>query len=211
MSIHEVKPYCIGLTGNIGSGKSTVIRLFKRMGAAIIIADEIAREVTQSGQPALQNIRSHFGENVIDENGLLNRTALRHIIFANQEERRWLEALLHPLIRQRMQNTITRLGKVPYCIIEIPLLLNRENYPYVQRILLVSADRDTQLHRVMQRDHCSKEHAMTILATQPDEQNRMQLADDILVNNESPEVLELQVEKLHKSYLRLARKWDLSH
>jgi len=209
MSIQKVNPYCVGLTGNIGSGKSTVIQLFKQRGAAIIIADEVAREVTQKEQPAVASIRQHFGETVVDEQGYLKRVALRDIIFKNPAQRLWLEQLLHPLIRQAIEEKVANIKQNTYCLIEIPLLLKREDYPYLQRVLLVTADRKTQLTRVLHRDKCSLEQANSILESQPDEKSRRRLADDIIVNNGSTTLLEKEVVQLHERYLHQAQLKNL--
>ncbi|WP_165482111.1 dephospho-CoA kinase [Legionella busanensis] len=195
--------FCIGLTGNIGSGKSTAISFFKSLGATVIIADEIARQITAPAQPALQKIIEHFGLSVITSEGQLNRAQLREIIFNNKEERLWLESLLHPLIRQTIENKIKN-SQGPYCVIEIPLLTNRKDYPYLDRILVIFASPTMQVNRVVNRDSCSKEQVFAMLATQPQESLRLQLADDILLNDSSLEQLEANIRKLHGKYLQLA-------
>lgn len=202
MSTLKASLYCVGLTGNIASGKSSVIQYFKELGVAVIVADEIARQVTLPGQPALLQIKEHFGDEILDEHGRLHRSALRDIIFRNSLERKWLEQLLHPLIRQAIRAQIAALSNTPYCIIEIPLLLNRTDYPYLKRVLLVTADREIQIARVMTRDHCTRLQAEAILAVQPDEQTRLLLADDVILNNGSLKQLREQVINLHACYLK---------
>ncbi|WP_345788916.1 dephospho-CoA kinase [Legionella gresilensis] len=197
--------FCIGLTGNIGSGKSTAISFFKSLGATVIIADQIARQITTPGQPALLKIKEHFGLNVITPEGQLNRSHLREIIFNNKEERLWLENLLHPLIRQAIEDKVKN-SQGPYCVIEIPLLTNRKDYPYLDRILVIFASPTMQVSRVVNRDSCSKEQVFAMLATQPHESLRLQLADDILLNDSSIERLEANIRKLHRKYLQLAHE-----
>lgn len=195
--------YCVGLTGNIASGKSTVAAFFKNKGVMVISADEIAREITAPHEPALTLIKDHFGHEVITTQGELNRSALRTIIFENPKERLWLEGLLHPLIRQRIIEEIAE-SPSPYSVIEIPLLKDREVYPYLNRILVILANREEQIRRVMNRDNCSREHAKAILAVQPEELSREKIADDIVINTGSLSELEEKIEKLHQMYLQLA-------
>ncbi|STX28932.1 dephospho-CoA kinase [Legionella beliardensis] len=195
--------FCVGLTGNIGSGKSTAISIFKSLGAAVIIADDIAKELTMPNQPAFKLIKEHFGAQIITETGQLNRAQLRTIIFNHAEERIWLENLLHPLIRKQiMINVFNSQG--PYAVIEIPLLYSRIDYPYLDRILVILADFKTQLARILQRDLCTEEQALAILATQSNETLRRELADDIVINDNSLEQLQHDIRKLHGKYLQLA-------
>ncbi|MGQ3887452.1 dephospho-CoA kinase [Legionella sp. CNM-1927-20] len=197
--------FCVGLTGNIGSGKSTAISFFKSLGATVIIADEIARQITAPGQPAFLKIKEHFGLSVITQEGQLNRAHLREIVFKNKEERLWLERLLHPLIRQAIESEAKN-SQGPYCVIEIPLLTSRKEYPYLDRILVIFASPTIQVNRVVKRDSCTKNQVFAMLATQPNESLRLQLADDILFNDSSIEHLEANIRKLHRKYLQLARE-----
>jgi dephospho-CoA kinase len=198
--------YCVGVTGNIASGKTTTLGLFQILGAHIISADKIARKLTDINQPALIAIKNHFGESIITSTGHLDRAALRKIIFNNSAERIWLEALLHPLIRNAIQAEIVNLSKfqVPYCLIEIPLLKSKEDYPYLNRVLVLLSDADTQIKRIIKRDCVDKAHAEAILSTQPSIENMIHLADDQLNNNETNEKLLKSIKKLHKKYLQLA-------
>lgn len=197
--------FCIGLTGTIGSGKSTVAQLFQTLGIDIISADKISRSLTIPGQPALEEIRQHFGADITNKEGELDRRKLRKLIFTNPTERQWLENLLHPLIRQGIEAKINK-AKGPYLIIEIPLLLSRENYPYLNRILLVIAEPETQIQRIMTRDKITREQAIKMLDTQPANQLRINLADDLIHNQGSLEELTQQVETLHIKYLTEAEK-----
>lgn len=198
--------YCIGLTGNIASGKSTVITCFESLGIEIISADKIARQLTEPKTPAFDTISNYFGSSSLHSDGSLNRNFLRSVIFKNKEKRIWLENLLHPLIREKIYlqaiNTVSA-----YCVLEIPLLLNRNDYPYINRILVVLSDVKVQLNRVMQRDNCHLAQAQAILATQPNELERRKIADDLITNNTTLDVLKKQVAELHQVYLKKAKEY----
>ena len=195
--------YCIGLTGNIASGKSTVAGYFSKLGVTVINADDIAKKLTASKQPAFHEIISHFGQSVLTTTGELDRRHLRQLIFNNSNERLWLEKLLHPLIRNQIEHEI---GKIttPYCLIEIPLLTDRFNYPYLNRVLLVQAEPEQQIARFMSRDKGSREDAIAILATQADKNTQLKLADDILINTDSLAELQAGVVVLHNKYMQHA-------
>ncbi|KTC92886.1 MULTISPECIES: dephospho-CoA kinase [Legionella] len=195
--------YCVGLTGNIASGKSTVSHFLKRRGIAVISADEVARELTLANQPALIAIAKHFGKSVIHSNGELNRFALREMIFKDPKQRLWLEQLLHPLIRQLIQEKI-KTSAGPYVIIEIPLLNSRSDYPYLDRVLLIVANHEQKVSRVMARDHSNQEQAEAILATQVNETTHRGFADDIVNNDGSLNDLAKKIEILHQQYLQFA-------
>ncbi|WP_298625968.1 dephospho-CoA kinase [uncultured Legionella sp.] len=192
--------YCVGLTGNIASGKSTVANLFSELGIKIINADQVSRELTAPNTIAYKEIISHFGTKIILENGELNRRQLREHIFTNPDERVWLERLLHPLIRQELEQQI-QLCTTPYCVVEIPLLIDKKNYPYLNRILLVTSSLDIQIKRVMMRDHCTKEQALAIISVQPNIRERLKCADDVLVNDSNQDELKEAVSELHFKYL----------
>lgn len=192
--------FSIGLTGNIASGKSTVATIFSELGIDVINADQISRDLTVIGSPALKEIVNHFGAHVLSEDGTLNRKHLRELIFGNSEERVWLEQLLHPLIRQELEKRI-KCCTSAYCILEIALLIDKTHYPYLDKILLVTAPQDVQIARVMERDQGTKEHALAILSSQPDLAKRLKSADDMLVNDSGFEELKFKVEQLHQKYL----------
>ncbi|WP_133140173.1 dephospho-CoA kinase [Legionella genomosp. 1] len=196
--------FTIGLTGNIASGKSTVINLFKSLGANIIIADDIARELTQSGSPVLETIKAHFGPSVITAGNELNRAALRRIIFDDAKERLWLEALLHPLIQKTIAERIAWHNSTTYSVIEIPLLKDRNNYPYLDRILALIANEEVQIARVIARDHCDVAQAKKIIASQPSIEERKAIADDLLINDGNLDELINNIKNLHEKYLQLA-------
>lgn len=192
--------YSVGLTGNIASGKSTVAELFSNLGIEIINADQVSRELTVRNSTAYKEIINRFGTEVTLENGELNRRLLRDNIFANPEERAWLECLLHPLIRQRLEQQI-QLCTTPYCVVEIPLLLDKKNYPYLNRILLVTAPIDIQIKRVMARDQCTEEQALAIISVQPDIGERIKYADDVIVNDSGLNELKAAVMSVHFKYM----------
>ncbi len=194
--------YCVGLTGPIASGKSTVAALFVQLGAQLIDADQIARQLTAKDQPALANIIAHFGPQFLDANGELHRRLLRDLIFKHPEERGWLERLLHPLIRQKIE---ARLHSAPtlYYIVEIPLLSDKSSYPYLNRTLVVLTEPSIQNQRVMQRDQHTAEQVQAIVQAQADEKIYRSLADDIIINNGSLQDLEQAVLQLHQKYCAL--------
>ena len=198
--------YCFGLTGSIASGKSTVAKIFSQLGIDIISADHIAKALVQPNQPALEKIIQHFGPSITLDNGELNRRHLRELIINNPEDRLWLENLLHPLIRETIQQDIFDC-KSPYCIIEIPLLTSTLNYPYLNRVLLILATPEQQVTRIQTRDKCSKQQASALLeTTRIEDEKRLKIADDVIVNDGSLEVLQQQVLALHAKYLLVAKK-----
>ncbi|KTD75127.1 dephospho-CoA kinase [Legionella waltersii] len=193
--------YSVGLTGNIASGKSTVAHLFSKLGVQVINADNIARELTAKNSPIYLQIVSHFGKSILDQSDHLNRPKLREIIFKDLKQKEWLEQLLHPAIRIKMQQEVSKTNSA-YCLIEIPLLTSKDDYPYLNRILVVTAPIETQVMRVVTRDNCSKQHALDILASQPSLSSRLALADDVLINDNTIQALKSKVEKLHHRYLQ---------
>ncbi|KTD21464.1 dephospho-CoA kinase [Legionella israelensis] len=190
---------CIGLTGNIATGKSTVSEEFKKYGAKIINADSIARKLTEKGTAAYHEIIKHFNEDIVKKDGELDRKKLREIIFSQPEEKKWLENLLHPLIRQHIQKEIISTQN-DYIIIEIPLYFKREDYPYIDRVLLVTAPESLQIERIMQRDQCSKEEAMATINHQPDLKKRLSIADDVICNDGNLSTLKQRIDELNRKY-----------
>ncbi len=193
----------IGLTGGVASGKSTVARLFEDLGVPLIDTDVVAREVVEPGEPALAAIRNEFGAEVIDADGRLERRKLRSIVFADNEKRRRLEALLHPRIRARV---LAHLGRVeaPYVIIAVPLLVETDFAKLVDRVLVVDAAVETQLERLMQRDGSTRTEAEAMVAAQTRRDARLARADDVIDNAGALESTRAQVEALHRRYLQLA-------
>lgn len=194
--------FTIGLTGGIASGKSTVSGLFASYGIEIIDADIIAREIVDSQKLVLNKIIQEFGKNILDSQKHLNRSALRAIIFTDPSKRKWLEELLHPLIRTEMQNRAHQ-SQSPYCIQVIPLLNLPHNYG-IQRILAIDIKRSKQIRRVIKRDEISPSQARAILNIQTKRKQRLAIADDVIINNGNIEQLKKQVQKLHMFYLKQA-------
>ncbi len=194
--------YIVGLTGGIGSGKTTIANYFSDLGVTIVDADIIAREVVAKGSHALLEIASYFGENVINENGELNRAALRTKVFSNTNDKQWLNNLLHPLIRQEMI-TQTQSATSPYCILVVPLLIENNLMNLVNTILVIDVDTDTQLLRASQRDDNAKTDIQKIINSQISRAERLNHADDIIDNQYQTTVkLKESVEKLHQKYLQ---------
>jgi dephospho-CoA kinase len=194
----------VGLTGGIGSGKSVVADCFMKLGVPIIDADHVARHITMPGMPATKLIVDHFGHDVLQSDGSLNRGALRQQIFNDADQRQWLEELLHPLILQDIQRQISEI-KAPYCITVIPLLFEVDYHHFVNRTLVVDASEETQLQRTIARDKISRETAMKMLLAQAKRNERLEKANDVIQNDGGLAELMPQVEKLHQKYLEMAK------
>lgn len=195
--------YCVGLTGNIASGKSTVALLFNQLGTPVFNADNIAKEITLKGAIAYDDIVSHFGLCILNDNQQVDRKKLRDIVFANPKQRIWLEQLLHPKIRQQLESQVATC-KAPYCVVEIPLLKEKKNYTYINRVLLVTCPIELQVKRIIARDQSTEAQALAIIATQPSLKERLKLADDILENIMDVNELKKAVELLHLNYIKFA-------
>lgn len=192
--------YIVGLTGGIASGKTTVSDYFKHLGVDIIDADVIAREVVAPGTAGLQAIKEKFGSQVLLENGELNRVKLREIVFANNNDKDWLNALLHPIIRNEMQKQ-TKEAHSAYCILSVPLLIENGLDEMVNRTLVVDIDEATQLQRALTRDGSSEQTIKGIMSAQASRESRLSKADDVIHNNKDIKWLQQQVDILHKKYL----------
>lgn len=196
--------WLVGLTGGIGSGKSTVAEIFARCGAHVVDADDAARWVVEPGQPGLEQLVARFGEQIVQADGRLDRAALRQLIFTDPQQRLWVEQLLHPLIRQAIADNLA--GAVAdYAILVSPLLIERGQYRKVQRVLVVDVPEAVQLQRVLQRDGASEEQARAILQAQLSRSERLQYADDVISNAGSLQELERQVLHMHQQYLQRIR------
>ena len=193
----------VGITGGIGSGKSAVSDRFAERGIDVVDADLASRAVVEPGRPALEAIRAHFGDAVISEDGTLDRAALRHKVFADPDERRWLEALLHPLIAEEIRSGIGA-ARSPYAILVSPLLFESGQVNMVSRVLVVDVPESLQISRTAVRDGNSEEQVRAIMAAQTDRQTRLARADDVIVNDGSLDDLDRQVDALHQRYLDLA-------
>ncbi|WP_236200411.1 dephospho-CoA kinase [Pseudomonas pseudonitroreducens] len=197
-----MKPWILGLTGGIGSGKSAAAEHFAALGIHMVDADHAARWVVEPGRPALAKIVERFGEAVLLPDGQLNRAALRERIFKAEDERRWLEQLLHPLIGQEIASNLAQ-AQSPYAILVSPLLVESGQYRMTQRVLVVDTPEHLQLERTMRRDQVSEEQVRAILKAQALRDDRLKHADDVLLNDGDLSHLHQQVERLHQIYLGL--------
>ncbi len=189
----------IGLTGGIGSGKSTACEIFSELGVPIIDADIVARKVVQAGMPALQLIKEKFGEDIITKDGLLDREKARDQIFTNEIDRKKLENILHPVIYERIIHETKNIDS-SYCIISIPLLLETEALDIIDRVLIIDVSEKLQLSRASVRDNASLNDIERIIQTQISRDNRLAAADDIINNEGDIENLRRQIHNLHKFY-----------
>ncbi|WP_394167593.1 dephospho-CoA kinase [Photobacterium piscicola] len=194
----------IGLTGGIGSGKTTVANMFADYGIDLIDADIIAREVVAVGSVGLARITKKFGNRILLSDGNLDRSQLRTVIFSDPQLKNWLNQLLHPLIREKMLADIER-ATSPYCLLIVPLMIENNLQTMADRLLVVDVDQQTQIMRTQQRDNVSLEQIKNILAAQASRQQRLDAADDIICNNSDNQALLTQVAQLHLHYLALAQ------
>ncbi len=199
------RPLVVGLTGGIGSGKSTVADFFQALDVPVIDADAIAHALVDPGQPALAEIVAAFGESCIDASGRLDRAWLRERVFSDSTRRHRLEAILHPKIRMEIRELIKGVAG-PYCVVVIPLLLETEQQDLVDRVLVVDCTQDHQLDRASARDGRTRGEILAIMAIQAPRESRLAIADDIIRNNGSLDELRLQVLLQHERYLEIATR-----
>lgn len=195
----------IGVTGGIGSGKSAVTDFFAAKSIAIIDADLAARMVVEPGRPALAAIADHFGPGILTREGVLDRRQLRDIIFQDDGERRWLEALLHPLIGEHIIQELS-LVESSYAILVSPLLIEAGQIELVDQLLVVDVPETLQIQRTMNRDQMSEEQTRRVIQSQASRKQRLAKADDIVDNSGTLEQLHHSLETLHQRYLALAAK-----
>lgn len=195
--------FTVGLTGGIGSGKSTVSDLFAALGVDIIDTDEISRALTSSGQPALDKIREQFGPDLVAADGALDRARMRTLAFSDPSARQALQDILHPLIREEVRNRLSS-AKGAYSIVVVPLLVESRGYKFADRILVVDCSEEQQVERVMQRSGLTKDQVMAIMRTQSRRDERLAAADDVIVNDAGIAELHEKVAQLHEMYLTLA-------
>lgn len=196
--------FTIGLTGGIGSGKSSVAACFVQLGVPVIDTDEIARELTSPGAPALEAIRDAFGDGVFLPDGALDRDALRRRIFADPRGRHQLEDILHPRIRRAVLDALTQVS-APYAVIVVPLLIETGAYrDVVNRVLVVDCPEAVQVERVMARNGLARSEVDAILAAQVTREARLDAADDVLENVGAQDALLPEVMRLHQRYLAAA-------
>jgi dephospho-CoA kinase len=194
--------FIVGLTGGIGSGKSTVSEIFHDQGIQVIDADTIARDLVIPDTPCFKAIVEHFGEDVLETNGTLNRAYLRELIFNDDSQKKWLESLLHPAIREEIDRQISE-SKSAYIILSVPLLIESDQYDFVDRVLVIDVPEKTQLERIKARDASSEKLIREIMASQVSRERRHAVADDTLDNSGSQDTLRQQVLLLHEHYLQI--------
>ena len=190
----------IGLTGGIGSGKTAVSDSFQALGIDVVDADLASRVVVQKGKPCLLKIAQHFGEDILTKEAELDRAKLREIIFKSEEEKNWLESLLHPAIANQIQDELNA-SKSPYTILVSPLLLETNQKDFCSKVLVVDVPVETQVERTLKRDGVSKEQVQAIINSQISRNDRLNLADEVIVNDGTLEDLEIAVKILHEKFL----------
>ena len=192
----------VGLTGGIGSGKSTVARLFGDLGVHWVDADDVAREVVEPATPALAGIAEHFGQGILTPEGALDRAQLRAIVFQEPEERVWLESLLHPIIREELIRQLNPENyPLPYVLLVSPLLLETDQHELVDRIIVIDVPKAVQLERTMARDTNSREQVERIIAAQISREDRLARANDVIDNDRPLDDVSRQVRELHERLL----------
>lgn len=196
------KPWVLGLTGGIASGKSAAAQRFAELGVHVVDADQASRWVVEPGRPALAALAERYGAALLQADGSLDRGALRKVIFEDAQERRWVEALLHPLIAEEIARSLAS-ATSPYAVFVSPLMVESGQYRITQRLLVVDAPEAVRVARTLLRDHTTPEQVQAILKAQASREQRLALADDVLVNDRDLAWLHSEVERLHTFYLTL--------
>lgn len=199
------RPYRVGLTGGIASGKSTAAKFFGALGVPIIDTDQLARDVVEPGQPPLERLVERFGPGILTEDGHLDRPALRNIVFSDPKARADLEALTHPAIGAAVEARSTELGGI-YQILVLPLLVEKNLGSQLNRVLVVDCDEELQIRRLQTRDGSTLEQARAILNAQASRTSRLKAAHDVIKNEGDMSAVREQVEQLHARYLELAQQ-----
>ncbi|EGA65319.1 dephospho-CoA kinase [Vibrio brasiliensis] len=195
----------IGLTGGIASGKTTVANLFEQeFGIEIVDADVIARQVVEPGSAGLEQITQHFGPEVIEADGTLNRARLREIIFADPSQKEWLNNLLHPMIREQMLQQLETVQS-DYALLVIPLMVENNLQSLADKVVVVDVDPETQIQRTVERDQVDQRQAEAIVASQASREQRLAIADYVIKNNTKNQKLLYQITELHKKFLEMCR------
>ena len=196
----------IGLTGGIGSGKSAAGNEFSKLGITVIDADLVAKEAASKYSIAYKNIVDHFGNDILDDFENIDRKKLRDIIFSKPSQKEILESFLHPVIKENITNQILS-SKSDYTIIMVPLIFETNSMNQYQRILVVDCDEELQISRATKRDNSNKEDIQKILNSQASREERLSIADEVILNNSSIEFLKQEVLKVHKIYMDLVNEW----
>ncbi|KLN64140.1 MULTISPECIES: dephospho-CoA kinase [Vibrio] len=196
----------IGITGGIASGKTTVADLFhQNFGIEIVDADIVARQVVEPESQGLKAIEQHFGDSVIQQDGTLDRAKLRKIIFSNPSQKKWLNHLLHPMIRTEMMTQLAEV-KSDYALLVIPLMVENNLQSLADKVLVVDVDEKTQIQRTIERDHVDAAQAKAILSSQASREQRLAIADYVIKNNTENQKLLSQITELHKKFLEIGRE-----
>ena len=199
----SARPFRVGLTGGIASGKSTAAKFFGALGVPILDSDQVAREVVEPGQPPLERLVERFGRSILTADGHLDRPALREIVFSDPRARADLEALTHPAIGAAMEARSAAAGG-PYQILVIPLLVEKNLGSQVSRVLVVDCDEELQIRRLRDRDGSTPQQVQAILRAQAPRAARLKVADDVIHNDADMSAVQAQVAALHARYLELA-------
>ncbi len=200
-----MRPFRVGLTGGIASGKSTAAKFFGALGVPILDSDQIAREVVEPGQPPLERLVERFGPKILTADGHLDRPALRDIVFSDPKARTDLEALTHPAIGAAMEARSAAAGG-PYQVLVIPLLVEKNLSAHVDRVLVVDCEEELQMRRLRDRDGSTPAQVLAILKAQAPRAARLKAADDVIHNDTDMSTLREQVTSLHARYLELASR-----
>jgi len=203
--------FVVGLTGGIGSGKSALSRHFEAFGILVIDADQVAREVVEPGEPALDSIVARFGTESLLENGSLDRRHLREVVFAAPKQRNWLEQLLHPIIRDRIMQKLEQ-SDSRYTILTSPLLLETDQHLLVNHVIVVDAPEALQIQRTIARDSSTAEQVKSIISAQMERTERLSKADDVVDNSATENDLQPLALALHEKFLKQAQQdWEAEH
>ena len=195
--------FIVGLTGGIGSGKTVASDRFEELGVKVVDADIASRVVVENGQPALYSIEGKFGSDVISDDGSLNRAKLREIIFKDNEAKSWLEALLHPLIAKHISDEISR-ATSKYAVLVSPLLFETSQFEMCNRTLLIDVSKEAQILRTAARDNVSKSQVEKIISSQMDRDQKINKADDVIVNDGEINDLISKIDDIHQKYIEIA-------
>ena len=194
----------IGLTGGIGSGKSAVATLFKDIGVDLIDADDLARDSLNINSEGYKLFIEEFGDKYLDENKNINRELIRKLIFNDSDAKSKLENIIHPIVRSGIE-TFIRNTKSNYCIIVVPLIFETNSSKIYDRVLVIDCDVDVQISRTSKRDNQAKSDIENIINKQATREQRLSIADDVIVNNGSLDLLRMEVLKIHKKYLEIVK------